>query len=80
MQEQSAIVDHRIGVDEHAVAKSLGLSVNTIRKDRRNARRIPFYRIGKFVRYNLDSVRAALARQEEGGSPAPRGRRSASAL
>lgn len=60
-------------VDEHEVAKQLGLSVHTLRKDRQHGRRIPFFKIGATVRYNLDRVREALSSMEQGG-PKPRRR------
>lgn len=64
----------QLGFDEHAIARALGVSVHTLRKDRTGARRIPFYKIGSTVRYNLDRVREALAELEVGG-PKPRGNR-----
>lgn len=66
-------------VDEHKCAEWLGLSVATLRKDRREARRIPFYKIGSAVRYDLDRVREALAALEV-GRPAPRPRRPAAGV
>ena len=36
-------------VDEHGAAEWLGLSVHTLRKDRREDMRIPFYRIGASI-------------------------------
>ena len=67
-------------VDEHGAADWLGLSVHTLRKDRREEMRIPFYRIGSAIRYDLDRVQAALAPLEVGGSaphrsPLPRNRK-----
>jgi hypothetical protein len=61
----------RIGVTEFVVAEELGISVHTLRKDRVKARRLPFYKIGGAVRYNLERVREALAQLEVGG-PKPR--------
>jgi len=58
-------------VDEHGAAEWLGLSVHTLRKDRREGMRIPFYRIGAAIRYDLDRVQAALASLEVGGDAAP---------
>jgi hypothetical protein len=68
-------------VDEHGAAEWLDLSVHTLRKDRREEMRIPFYRIGSAIRYDLDRVQAALASLEVGGSaphrsPPPRKRRA----
>lgn len=61
-------------VDEHEAARALGLSVHTLRKDRINARRIPFYKIGGTIRYDLARVREALAAYEQGGPVLQRGR------
>lgn len=62
-------------VDEFAAAEFLGLSVHTLRKDRQRDRRIPFYKIGSAVRYDLGRVRDALASLEVGG-PRPKARRA----
>ena len=56
-----------LAVDEYAIAESIGMSVPWLRKDRRTKRLVPFYRIGKSIRYDLARVRAALANLEEGG-------------
>jgi hypothetical protein len=61
-------------VGEAEVAAHLGLSVHTLRKDRQRDRRIPFYKIGTAVRYDMSRVREALASMEQGG-PQPRRRR-----
>lgn len=60
-------------VNEHEAAAFLGLSVDTLRKDRQHNRRIPFFKIGRAVRYDLHRVREALASMECGG-PKPRRR------
>jgi hypothetical protein len=60
--------------DEHAAAKAIGMSVAWLRKDRRTARRIPYYKLGGCVRYNLDRVRESLAALEEGGQRKPKRR------
>jgi hypothetical protein len=57
-----------IAVDETACAAAIGMSVAWLRKDRRTARVVPFYRLGGSVRYNLIRVREALAAVEEGGA------------
>lgn len=54
-------------VDEHVIAKAIGMSVHFIRKDRSTKRLLPFYRVGDRCLYNLDRVREALASLEEGG-------------
>lgn len=58
----------KLALTEHQMAEALGLSVFTLRKDRSTNRRIPFYKIGGAVRYNVDRVREALATLEEGGT------------
>jgi hypothetical protein len=58
-------------VTEHEVAEAIGMSVHFVRKDRYTKKRIPFYRVGGRILYNLDRVRAGLAALEEGG-PTPR--------
>ena len=62
-------------VDEHEAAAALGLSVHTLRKDRQHDRRIPYYKIGSAVRYDLGRVREALAALEHGGPKPPAARR-----
>lgn len=62
-------------VDEFACAKALGLSVGTLRKDRQSDRRIPFFKIGTSVRYDLERVREALAAFEQGGFSVPKKRK-----
>lgn len=57
----------KLALTEHQMAEALGLSVHTLRKDRQQQRRIPFFKIGGAVRYNVDRVREALAAFEEGG-------------
>ena len=64
-----------IAVDDHVIAKAIGMSVHFIRKDRSTKRIIPFYRVGDRCLYNLDRVREALASLEEGGAQL-RGRRA----
>lgn len=66
----------RLGVSEYVVAEELGISVHTLRKDRTKHRRLPFFKIGSAVRYNLERVREALRDLELGGQgPKPRRRR-----
>lgn len=64
-----------IAVDEHEAARLLGLSVHTLRKDRVGERRIPFYRIGRSVRYNTQRLQETLTALEVGGAPTPRASR-----
>ncbi len=58
----------RLAVDEKTLAACLGMSVAWLRKDRRGARILPFFRLGSAVRYNIDRVREALDKQAEGGA------------
>ena len=68
-------------VDEHEAAKALKLSVHTLRADRCGERRIPFFKIGASVRYDLDRVWQALAECEAGGpQPRPTRRREPAAV
>jgi excisionase family DNA binding protein len=68
--------NERHTVDEHEAAKALGISVHTLRKDRVQSRRIPFYRIGTSVRYDMLRVWQALEALEVGGmKPANRAAR-----
>ncbi len=68
MSEIESPRQRAIAVDEHACAEAIGMSVAWLRKDRRTARLVPFYRLGTAIRYDLERVRAALvARAEEGG-------------
>ena len=39
-------------VDENVIAGTIGMSVAWVRLDRRTARRLPFYRIGRAIRYD----------------------------
>lgn len=69
-QAQQTQQTPRLNVDEYAAAEAIGVSVFFLRKDRRNKRLIPFYRIGDRVLYNLDRVKASLVALEEGGPAA----------
>jgi len=59
-------------VNERVCASALSTSVGWLRKDRLGAKVLPFYRIGKLVRYDLERCRAALLAIEEGGPKAAR--------
>ncbi len=59
-----------IAITEHQVAACIGMSVHWLRKDRRTKRLLPFYKLGDSVRYDLERVRQALQRTEEGGAGA----------
>jgi hypothetical protein len=66
-----------IGIDEYEAAALLGLSVWTLRKDRCGERRIPYFQIGKSVRYNPDRLRETATAYELGGLPKARPARRA---
>lgn len=58
----------RLALTEKELASALSMSVSFLRKDRITRRIIPFYRIGDSIRYDVDRVKAALLKLEEGGS------------
>ena len=62
---------------EKELAKEIKLSVFWLQKDRITARRLPFLRIGRSIRYDLAKVHAALATSEEGGPVTTKPRRLA---
>lgn len=66
-------------VDETEAAKAIGMSVQFLQKDRITKRRFRFYRIGKAVRYNLDTLREDLENLQEGGQSLRRSRRGVTA-
>lgn len=68
MEAKQPVAKPRRIVDEHRAAEYLGFSVHTLRKDRREAMRVPFYRIGSAIRYDLDRIDAALDPLEVGGN------------
>ena len=72
----STSTPNALAVGERECAAALNMSVAWLRKDRCSAKIIPFSRLGKSVRYDLDRVRVALASVEEGGTAA-KGKRSA---
>jgi hypothetical protein len=57
--------------NEFVAARELGVSVFFLRADRYSGRcLIPYVKVGrKLVRYDLDDVRAALLRYQQGGAP-----------
>lgn len=64
----------RLAVGEYDLAAAIGMSVDFLRKDRSGKRIIPFFRIGKAIRYNPQRVNEALASLEEGGHKPPKSR------
>lgn len=61
-----------MGLTEKDLAAQIQVSLSWLQHDRITARIIPFYRIGKNIRYNKARVQAALAGLEEGGVSARR--------
>lgn len=59
-------------VPDHVIAPMLGVSVAFLQRDRREARRIPFIRLGDRVLYDPDEVMTAVKAMTVGG---PRGTR-----
>lgn len=64
--------EFKIAVGEFDLAAAIGMSVDFLRKDRSGKRIIPFFRIGKAIRYNPQRVNEALASLEEGGHKPPK--------
>lgn len=56
-----------LGLTEKDIAAEIKVSVSWLQHDRVTARLIPFYRIGKNIRYNKARVLDALSKLEEGG-------------
>jgi hypothetical protein len=80
-KQRSSTNANVIGVTEFDIAKSIGMSVEFLRKDRSGKRLIPFYRIGKSIRYSPHRVIQALATLEEGGhTPRPKAKKSVNSL
>jgi hypothetical protein len=52
------------GLTEKQVSKIIGLSVSTLRLDRHKRRGIPYYKIGKAVRYDPEDVSNFLESQK----------------
>ncbi|MCU0969969.1 MAG: hypothetical protein MUF03_14365 [Rubrivivax sp.] len=61
-------------VTDTVIAPMIGVSVAFLQRDRREAKRIPFIRLGDRILYDPDEVLAAVKAMTIGG---PRGRRSA---
>jgi hypothetical protein len=55
-------------VDDKTIAELIGMSLPWVRKDRRTRRILPFFRLGKRIRYDLPTVRKALLARSEGGA------------
>ena len=61
------VANDPMGLTEKDLAAEIKVSVSWLQHDRAGARIIPFYRIGKNIRYNKARVLAALTNLEEGG-------------
>lgn len=59
-----------LALNEVEAARALRVSLSWLQHDRIGRRLIPFYKLGKLVRYNPDRIKAAIARHEEGGNAA----------
>lgn len=70
MEHNLQTVHAPIGVDETTISKSINVSVSWLRKDRRTKRIVPFFRVGDLVRYNPETVSAAMQARTEGGAAA----------
>lgn len=53
--------------DDKAIAKITHMSLPWVRKDRMTKRILPFFRMGRSIRYNVPVVLAALSAHMEGG-------------
>jgi hypothetical protein len=56
-------------VDDKTIADLVGMSLAWVRRDRREKRLLPFFRLGGRVRYDVPTVRQALLARTEGGKP-----------
>lgn len=63
----STVLPEAFAVDDNTIARALGCSVAYVRKDRRTAKVIPFFRMGGLIRYDIDVVRAKMNASSEGG-------------
>lgn len=61
-------------VNDVTLAKLLSLSVAYVRKDRLTARILPFFAIGRSIRYDVATVREAMLARMEGGHTGAPGR------
>ena len=62
-------------LDDKQLAPLVKVSVQFLRDDRRGERKIPFIRLGRCIRYDIDMVNKALDSMVEGGQRAKRGKR-----
>ncbi len=43
-------------LDEREAAETIGRAVQTLRNDRHNGRGLPYFKLGRLVRYSLDDI------------------------
>jgi hypothetical protein len=58
----------RESLTDQEVAELVNMSVPWVRKDRRTKRILPFYRLGRSIRYDTDTVLKAMQSRMEGGA------------
>jgi hypothetical protein len=54
-------------VDDKKLAEIIGMSLPWVRKDRSTNRLLPFFRVGRAIRYDVSTVRKAFMSRMEGG-------------
>jgi hypothetical protein len=55
-------------VDDKSIASLIGMSLPWVRKDRRTKRILPFFRVGRAIRYDVPTVRKTFLSRMEGGT------------
>lgn len=68
-RKPQAPAEAKLLVDEHELARVIGMSVHWLRKDRRHLRVVPFVKLASRVLYHLPAVQSALLARMEGGLP-----------
>ena len=63
-------------VRDRDLAPLIGVSVGFLQRDRREAQRIPYLKVGDCCLYDVQSVFDALKQYEQGGPRGRRGRRA----
>jgi hypothetical protein len=54
-------------VDDKQIAEIIHMSLEWVRKDRLTKRLLPFFRVGRAIRYDVPTVRKAFIARMEGG-------------
>jgi hypothetical protein len=62
-------------LDEKQLAELLSVSVQFLRDDRRGERRVPYIRLGRCIRYDIQLANKALESMVEGGQQRIGGKR-----